>query len=73
MKRTKKQIRHLSQKNEVERLKEELAKKNQELYDTRLERDILKKSLTLFGPSKPDTNNGPDQGRPIIVTQKTAF
>ena len=54
MKRTKKQIRHLSQKNEVKRLKEELAKKNQELYDTRLERDILKKSLTLFGSSKPD-------------------
>ena len=32
---------------------QELAKKNQELYDTKLERDLLKKSLSLFGPSKP--------------------
>lgn len=52
MKHTKKQLRHLANKTEVERLKEELAKKNQEFYDTKLERDILKKSLTLFGPSK---------------------
>ena len=52
MKHTKKQLRHLANKTEVERLKEELAKKNQELHDTKLERDILKKSLTLFGPSK---------------------
>lgn len=52
VKHTKKQLRHLANKTEVERLKEELAKKNQELYDTKLERDILKKSLTLFGPSK---------------------
>lgn len=53
VKHTKKQLRHLANKSEVERLKEELSKKNQELYDTKLERDILKKSLTLFGPSKP--------------------
>lgn len=43
MKHTKKQLRKLANKTEVERLKEELAKKNQELYDTKLERDILKK------------------------------
>ena len=44
-------VKHTN-KTEVERLKEELAKKSQELYDTKLERDILKKSLALFGPSK---------------------
>ena len=54
VKHPKKQVRHLANKTEVERLKEELAKKNQELYDTMLERDLLKKSLSLFGPSKPD-------------------
>ena len=53
MKHTKKQLRHLANKTEIDRLKEELARKNQELYDTKLERDILKKSLTLFGLSKP--------------------
>lgn len=54
VKHPKKQVRHLNHKTEVERLKEELTKKNQELYDTKMERDILKKSLSLFGPSKPD-------------------
>lgn len=54
VKHTKKQVHHLSNKTEVERLKEELAKKNAELYDIKLERDLLKKSLSLFGPSKPD-------------------
>ena len=53
VKHTKKQARQLANKSELERLKEELAKKNQELYDTKMERDILKKSLSLFGPSKP--------------------
>ena len=52
VKHTKKRLRRLTNKTEVERLKEELAKKSQELYDTKLERDILKKSLALFGPSK---------------------
>lgn len=42
MKHTKKQLRHLANKTEIDRLKEELARKNQELYDTKLERDILK-------------------------------
>lgn len=54
MKHTKKQARQLANKSELDRLKEELAKKNQELYDTKLERDLLKKSLSLFGPSKPE-------------------
>lgn len=53
VKHTKKQARQLANKSELERLKEELAKKNQELYDIKMERDILKKSLSLFGPSKP--------------------
>ena len=57
MKYTKKQARQLANKSELERLKEELAKKNQELYDTKLERDLLKKSLSLFGPSKPGRNH----------------
>ncbi|EEW52643.1 hypothetical protein HMPREF0494_2187 [Limosilactobacillus antri DSM 16041] len=54
MKHTKKQARQLANKSELDWLKEELAKKNQELYDTKLERDISKKSLSLFGPSKPE-------------------
>ena len=50
---SKKQRRQPAYQSELDRLKEELAKKNQELYETKMERDILKKSLTLFGPSKP--------------------
>lgn len=53
VKQTKKQSRQPEHRSELERLKEELAKKNQELYETKMERDILKKSLSLFGPSKP--------------------
>jgi len=47
-----KQFKQPAKKSELERLKEELAKKDKELYETRMERDILKKSLALFGPSK---------------------
>ena len=47
-----KYLRHLAEENEIDRLKEELAKKNQELHETKLELEITKKSLTLFGPSK---------------------
>ncbi len=54
MNHSKKKMRHLVNKTEIERLKEELAQKNQELHQTKLERDVLKKSLTLFGPSRPD-------------------
>ena len=54
VKKTKKIIRDVENKNEVEHLKEELIKKNQELHDIKLERDILKKSLSLFGPSKQE-------------------
>ena len=49
----KKQRRQLAHQSELNRLKEELAKKNQELYETKMERDILKKSLSLFGPLRP--------------------
>lgn len=56
-KRTKKRLKHLANQSEIDRLKAELAEKNKELYDTKLERDILKKSLTLFGPSKHDTKH----------------
>lgn len=52
MKHSKKEIRQLEKQSELERLRSELAQKNQELYDTKLENDILKKSMTLFGPSK---------------------
>jgi len=52
MKRKKKQIRQLEKQSEIERLRSELAQKNQALYETKLENDILKKSMTLFGPSK---------------------
>ena len=45
-------LRHLAKRTEIDRLKEELAKKNQELHETKLELEIAKKSLTLFGPSK---------------------
>lgn len=51
-KHSKKHLRHLAEKSEIDRLKEELAKKNQELHETKLELEITKKSLTLFGPSK---------------------
>ena len=47
-----KHIRHLAERNELDRLKEELAKKNQELHEAKLELEITKKSLALFGPSK---------------------
>lgn len=53
VKRTKKQLRQLAHRSELDRLKEELAQKNQELYEAKMERDILKKSLSLFGSSKP--------------------
>ena len=52
VKHNKKKLRKLADKNEVDRLREELAKKDQELYDTKLENEILKKSVTLFGTSK---------------------
>lgn len=40
--------------SEVEQLRAALIQKNRELYETRLENDILKKSIALFGPSKDD-------------------
>ena len=41
-KRSKKQIRQLEKQSEIERLRSEIAQKNQEFYDTKLENDILK-------------------------------
>ena len=52
-KQTKKQKQKLLEKKEIDQLREELARTKQELYDTKMDRDILKKSLALFGPSKP--------------------
>lgn len=54
VKKSKKKIHQFQNKSEVDALRAELAKKNQELYSKRLENDILKKSMTLFGPSKGD-------------------
>ena len=52
-KQTKKQKQKLVEKKEIDQLREELARTKQELYNTKMDRDILKKSLALFGPSKP--------------------
>jgi transposase len=52
MKSKQKQVQRLKKQSEIEYLRAELVKKNQELYHTKLENDILKKSMTLFGPSK---------------------
>lgn len=51
-KNSKKHLRHLAEQSEIGRLKEELANKNQELHETKLELEITKKSLIMFGPSK---------------------
>lgn len=51
-KKTKKQQQKLAERKEINQLREELARTKQELYDTKMDRDILKKSLALFGPSK---------------------
>lgn len=53
-KKNRKALKKQVNKNEIERLKEELAQTKQELYDVKMDRDILKKSLALFGPSKLD-------------------
>ena len=53
-KQTKKQKQKLLEKKEIDQLREELARTKQELYDTKMDRDILKKSLALFGPLKPE-------------------
>lgn len=45
-------LHHLANKTEVERLREELAKKNQELYDSKLERNILKNRWPCVGKQK---------------------
>ncbi|CUS26334.1 Putative transposase [Paucilactobacillus oligofermentans DSM 15707 = LMG 22743] len=40
MKKTKKQVQKLQNKSEIDALRAELTRKNQELYDTKLENDI---------------------------------
>lgn len=57
VKRKKKSTSSPEKQNEVERLRAELIQKNKELYETRLENDILKKSMALFGPSKDDAKH----------------
>lgn len=54
VKHNKKKLRKLVNKNEIDQLREELTKKNQELYDAKLENEILKKSMTLFRTSKDE-------------------
>ena len=75
VKHTKKQARQLANKSELERLKEELTKKNQELYETKMERDILKNRCPCSDPqSQEETpNSGSDQGRSITATKETAL
>ena len=57
VKRKKKSTSSPEKQNEVERLRAELIQKNKELYETRLENDILKKSMALFGPTKDDAKH----------------
>lgn len=57
VKRKKKLTSSPEKQNEVERLRAELIQKNKELYEIRLENDILKKSMALFGPSKDDAKH----------------
>lgn len=75
MKHTKKQACQLANKSELERLKEELAKKNQELYDTKMKRDILKNRYPCSDPQSQEENpnSGSDQGRSITATKETAL
>ena len=42
VKHNRKKLRKLVNKNEIDQLREELTKKNQELYDAKLENEILK-------------------------------
>ena len=75
MKYTKKQARQLANKSELERLKEELAKKNQELYDTKLGRDLLKNRCPCSDPQSQEEkpNSGSDQRQSSITAQEAAL
>ena len=75
MKYTKKQACQLANKSELERLKEELAKKNQELYDTKLERDLLKNRCPCSDPQSQEENpnSGSDQGRSSNTAQEATL
>lgn len=52
-KKTKKQLKHLTEKSENDRLREKLARTKRELHEARLDRDILRNSLALFGSQSP--------------------
>ncbi|WP_102279140.1 helix-turn-helix domain-containing protein [[Lactobacillus] timonensis] len=52
-KSTKKQLRHLQDQSELERLREEVSQLKKENHDLKLERDVTKKSIALFGRLKP--------------------
>lgn len=52
-KSTKKQLRHLKDQNELDRLREEVSQLKKENHDLKLERDVTKKSIALFGRLKP--------------------
>ena len=67
-KMTKKNARKILKKES-----DEIAALKSELRQVKMERDILKKSLTLFGPSKPrreNNNCGSDQGGSTKLAQK---
>ncbi|WP_251545320.1 helix-turn-helix domain-containing protein [Limosilactobacillus caecicola] len=69
-KQTKKQKQKLVEKKEIDQLREELARTKQELYNTKIDRDILKNHWPCSDPQSPkeNTNSGSDQGRTSRIT-----
>jgi transposase len=53
IKSSKKHLRHLKDQSELERLREEVSQLKKENHDLKLERDVTKKSIALFGRLKP--------------------
>ena len=52
-KSTKKQLHHLRGQSELDRLRKEVSQLKKENHDLKLERDVTKKSIALFGRLKP--------------------
>ncbi len=52
-KSTKKQLHHLRDQSELDRLRKEVSQLKKENHDLKLERDVTKKSIALFGRLKP--------------------
>ena len=50
---TKKQLHHLRDQSELDRLRKEVSQLKKENHDLKLERDVTKKSIALFGRLKP--------------------